>query len=223
MGLFSLASLPSEEFLLGPARAINSQASTMQNPTVPTVNPYPDEEEEMEIDEQRPFDSQYRLKLDWANVPRNEIRASQTPLFSSLYAASLPIPSKEILTPNMKRDMQSQKVVVKKEEKSASNTIDFNRWQAVLAHNPTYKLVRKASKCLTTNDWNTAIQELTLFHVFEKIDELRANNQWSFRQTQRQVLPTVKDHWAYLLDEAVSGIDLFSCCSLTFVIEMDAS
>jgi hypothetical protein len=160
-----------------------------------------DEDEPMDVE----FSSQYPLKINWTKALREDPRNTRPPLFSSNYASALPIPPPGFLRDDLSDQMDP---IVKEEQGSSKENkpqklIDFNRWQATLTHNPTYKLVRKASKVLTTNDWNTSIQELVLFRAFERIDELKNANQWSFRQPKRQVIPQAKDHWAYLLDEAV--------------------
>jgi hypothetical protein len=190
---------------MGPNRSLRNRSNS--NMIIPSVHVQAysddsqDEDEQMDVE----FSSKYPLKINWTKASRENPRNSRTPLFSSNYASALPLPPPGFLRDDLSRQTDP---TVKKEpgsnkENKSQNPIDFNRWQATLTHNPTYKLVRKASKVLTTQDWNTSIQELVLFRAFERIDELRNANQWSFRQPKRHVIQQAKDHWAYLLDEAV--------------------
>lgn len=197
MGQFDPSSLPSEEFLLGPAYA---SAMALSHP-VPAVkveeyldNDEDKDEDQMDVDPNQEFNSKFRLKVNLNKFLREENKKPRASLFESNYAAALPTPPAHLLTDDLNRQLQMD---------DQENQMDFGRWQATLTHNPTYKLVRKASKCLTSGEWNTSIQELILFRAFERIDELRNANLWSFRQPKRQIVPPVKDHWSYLLDEAV--------------------
>ncbi|KAI0693277.1 hypothetical protein BC835DRAFT_1354362 [Cytidiella melzeri] len=77
------------------------------------------------------------------------------------------------------------------------------KWNAMLRANPVHKKVTKASKCLSTRDWNIALTELRLIRTFERIDALKDAGRWSFRQPKKQrgVGGLMKSHWDHLLDE----------------------
>ena len=193
---------------MGPNRSLRNKSDS--NIIIPSLHVQSylddsqDEDDQMDVE----FSSKYPLKINWTKASREDPRQSRPPLFASNYASALPLPPNDFVSDDLGRQRGPPAPIAKKEHESnkenkPQSSIDFTRWQATLTHNPTYKLVRKASKCLTTKDWNTAIQELVLFRAFERIDELRNANMWSFRQPKRQVIPQAKDHWAYLLDEAV--------------------
>lgn len=100
----------------------------------------------------------------------------------------------------------------------------MNKWRALLRANPTWKHVAKSSKSLTTKDWNVssimklsiffsthcvfqvALTELRLIRTFDRIEMLKDNGRWSFRQPKKQrgVGGLVKTHWDYVMDEMVS-------------------
>ncbi|KIM30469.1 hypothetical protein M408DRAFT_328053 [Serendipita vermifera MAFF 305830] len=205
-GAYNPASMPSDEFLLGPTYSRNKPIHSGIIPSV-NVQLYSDEEQDEDEKMDVEFNSKYPLKINWTKAGREDPRNARPPLFTSNYSSVLPTPPAQQLRDDFNRPAEYGTTIVKKEkgsdkENQAKQPIDYTRWQATLTHNPTYKLVRKASKCLTTKDWNTSIQELVLFRAFERIDELRSANSWSFRQPKRQVIQQPKDHWAYLLDEA---------------------
>ena len=99
--------------------------------------------------------------------------------------------------------------------------LGMNRWAATIRANPVHKLIKKAPKVLLTSDWRVAHDELMFMRGMEKIDKLKQDSMWSFRQPKRQKNPTnVKVHWDYVLDEMVGlrslsfvafELMLFSC------------
>ena len=56
------------------------------------------------------------------------------------------------------------------------------------------------------------MMELKLIRVFERIELLKDQGRWGFRQpkNQRGVGGLAKSHWDYLLDEMVRGIGIVS-------------
>jgi chromatin modification-related protein VID21 len=61
-----------------------------------------------------------------------------------------------------------------------------------------------AKKCVTTADWQVAREELRFMRVLERIDELKSQNLWSFKQLKPQTAPSRrKTQWDLMLDEAV--------------------
>ena len=68
---------------------------------------------------------------------------------------------------------------------------------------PKARVVR-AGKVVLTSDWNVAIQELKGLRAMEKVEQLKNENRWSFRQIKKQKAPPViKSHRDYLLEEMV--------------------
>ncbi|KAG8833311.1 chromatin modification- protein VID21 [Serendipita sp. 399] len=217
-GQFSTAKLPPEDFMLGPQApsTVGLQGSNSQL-SIPSVKIEAHEEEEeedkieedeMDIEEMQDGNAPYRLKLNLTKLSRQHVKPERPAMFASKYASSLPVPPPHLLTKDINRsnDVSSRpsnsEKPIKSDLSQGSQPMTFSWWHATITHNPTYKLVRKASKCLTTAEWNTAIQELILYQAFERIDQLKNANQWSFVQPKRQVIAQAKDHWAYLLDEA---------------------
>lgn len=56
--------------------------------------------------------------------------------------------------------------------------------------------------------WQTAYEEIKYLRAMERIEQLKADNAWSFRQMKRFKGPAMgKVHWDYMLDEMVSTLD----------------
>lgn len=127
------------------------------------------------------------------------------------------------------KDMESKKdkeVEVKKEKDGKDDWVPWglNRWNATIRTNPVYKRVAKATKCLSTRDWavcnflffllssltvislQVAMTELKLVRAVDRIELLKSNGRWSFRQPRKQRASggITKTHWDYLMDEMVS-------------------
>ncbi|KAI0957451.1 hypothetical protein AcW1_005838 [Taiwanofungus camphoratus] len=79
----------------------------------------------------------------------------------------------------------------------------INKWGAVLRANPVWKKLSKATKCLSTRDWNVAITEIRLIRTLDRIETLKENGGWSYRQPKKQrgVGGLMKTHWDHLMDE----------------------
>ncbi|KAF7793082.1 hypothetical protein EIP86_004189 [Pleurotus ostreatoroseus] len=77
------------------------------------------------------------------------------------------------------------------------------KWAATIRANPVYKKMARASKCLSSRDWDVAMTELKLLRTIERIDHLSKTTGWSFRQPKkhRGVGGLTKTHWDYLMDE----------------------
>lgn len=69
---------------------------------------------------------------------------------------------------------------------------------------PKLRGVRPA-KVILTDEWRVAYKELEVQRAMERIETLKAQNKWSFKQPKKQRGPHLhKGHWDYLLDEMVS-------------------
>lgn len=81
--------------------------------------------------------------------------------------------------------------------------LGYNRWGAAVRANPIWVKLAKATKCITTNDWNVGITELRFLRTVERVEKLKEDNAWSFRQPKKQrgVGYLSKSHWDYLMDE----------------------
>ena len=198
-----------------PIRPIAQEHAVKSEPPPSALAPPPpspltrlsDYDSKAEPHEQDTFGPDYRVRIVWQE-PENA-KLNVRPDLASTYSATLPTPPSKLLPAEMQRQTSLKKVKKgdKKEAKDPKGSwtpMEFNRWQAILSHNPAYKMVRKSTKCLTSADWDIAIRELLLVKAFERVDEMKAKGEWSLRQPQRQKQPVIaKDHWAYLLDEMV--------------------
>ncbi|KAL7009510.1 RNA polymerase II transcription elongation factor SpEAF [Cystobasidiomycetes sp. EMM_F5] len=61
---------------------------------------------------------------------------------------------------------------------------------------------RGGGKVVMSTDWQVAVSELRTQKAMERIEQLKSDKTWSFRQLRKQRGPgTHKAHWDYLLDE----------------------
>lgn len=119
----------------------------------------------------------------------------------------------------------------RREEDGAQDMYETNLAYQV---NPASKMLKKVTKCVTTKDWKvrgtrlrahaqqsvsldpyrsqhssslnaqTAWQEIKLARTMEKIEQLKEEEKWSFRQRKKFRGPAIaKSHWDYMLDEMV--------------------
>ncbi|KAF5391851.1 hypothetical protein D9757_001818 [Collybiopsis confluens] len=90
-----------------------------------------------------------------------------------------------------------------KEGKDDSIPWGINRWNATIRTNPVYKRVAKSTKCLSTREWDVAMTELQVIRAVDRIELLKSNGRWSFRQPKKQRASggITKTHWDYLMDE----------------------
>nr|AUF42088.1 putative homeodomain protein [Volvariella volvacea] len=103
-----------------------------------------------------------------------------------------------------KRDKEREKSEGKKDkEKEDWYPMGLNRWAAVINANPVWNKVARATKCLSSREWAVAMTELRLINTVKRIDRLKHEGRWSFRQPKKQrgVGGLTKTHWDYLLDE----------------------
>jgi chromatin modification-related protein VID21 len=81
---------------------------------------------------------------------------------------------------------------------------DLFKWQATVNANPLSALVKGAKKCLGTADWETAFNELRFNRAMQRVEQLKAQGRWSFRQPKKQKGPPMaKSHWDWMLEEMV--------------------
>lgn len=63
---------------------------------------------------------------------------------------------------------------------------------------------KRVHNVLSTSQWETGIDEMRAIRAFERIEELKADKKWSFRQPKKQRTGNVpKAHWDHVLDEMV--------------------
>ena len=174
---------------------------------------------------------QYALELA-AVEPRSSTTSEWlNPEFSLNRDYTLP-PAKS-LPPDQQRRLKLGKSQRKKEkekdkgpESRKDGTDDWtplgiSKWGVTIKANPLWKRVSRATKTMTTRDWNVSIPsyprsrstkrrqvaftELRLLRVLERIEQLKEAGKWSYRQPKKQrgIGNVSKTHWDYLLDEMV--------------------
>ena len=136
---------------------------------------------------------------------------------SSDYTDSLPPVPNEILRSRLNTSL-ALRPNTKKSSKTASTSSSTSLVQPDL-----YKLHVRAQhmgaqtflgpgkrihNALSTHEWDVGMEELKSIRVFERIEQLKAEKKWSFRQPKKQRIGFVpKAHWDHLLDEMVSNRD----------------
>ncbi|KAG4305369.1 hypothetical protein PORY_000925 [Pneumocystis oryctolagi] len=87
-------------------------------------------------------------------------------------------------------------------QQNKTNRTDMLSWLIQTSAMPMYKLMQSSSKIIVTKDWNSALIETKFMKVLERINKLKENNSWSFRQMIKQKTPSrLKAHWDFMLDE----------------------
>ncbi|KDN33960.1 hypothetical protein RSAG8_12945, partial [Rhizoctonia solani AG-8 WAC10335] len=80
--------------------------------------------------------------------------------------------------------------------------MELLRWQAILQINPAHVFARRPTKCVTTHEWRVLRHELEYTRAMQRIEQLKQDGAWSFRQPKKQRGPVLpKTHWDYLMDE----------------------
>ncbi|KAH7334166.1 hypothetical protein B0J17DRAFT_675602 [Rhizoctonia solani] len=80
--------------------------------------------------------------------------------------------------------------------------MELLRWQAILQINPAHVFARRPTKCVTTHEWRVLRHELEYTRAMQRIEQLKQDGAWSFRQPKKQRGPALpKTHWDYLMDE----------------------
>ncbi|KAH8106775.1 hypothetical protein BXZ70DRAFT_915067 [Cristinia sonorae] len=101
------------------------------------------------------------------------------------------------------RRREKEKEKEKGDGKQEWAPMGINKWGATVRANPVYKKINRATKCLSTRDWNIAINEVKLLRTLERVEQLKELGHWSFRQPKKQrgVGGLMKTHRDYLMDE----------------------
>ncbi|KAG8728959.1 chromatin modification- protein VID21, partial [Ceratobasidium sp. 414] len=84
----------------------------------------------------------------------------------------------------------------------SSTGMELLRWQAVPQINPAHAFARRPTKCVTTHEWRVLRHELEYTRAMQRIEQLKLDGAWSFRQPKKQRGPVMpKTHWDYPTDE----------------------
>jgi chromatin modification-related protein VID21 len=176
-----------------------------------------------------------RYSLDLATVEPRSLITSEwlNPEFS--LNRNYTLPSAKSLPPDQQKSLKLGKSLRKKEKEKEKDKglesrkdgaddwtpLGINKWGVTIKANPLWKRVSRATKTMTTRDWNVSVSsiqvaqvlddlqvaftELRLLRVLERIEQLKEAGKWSYRQPKKQrgVGNVSKTHWDYLLDEMV--------------------
>ncbi|KAM0756253.1 hypothetical protein T439DRAFT_24751 [Meredithblackwellia eburnea MCA 4105] len=123
------------------------------------------------------------------------------PALSASYTSDLP----DLPTELLKSRLFSTQKKKGKDKATASGGPDLYKLQ-VRAHHIGLKSFlgkgKRAHNVLSTHDWNVGLEEVRAMRAFERIDQLKQDKAWSFRQPKRQRAGLVqKSHWDHVLDE----------------------
>ncbi|KAF7978682.1 hypothetical protein HWV62_44931 [Athelia sp. TMB] len=101
------------------------------------------------------------------------------------------------------REREKNGKAADKDAKEEWMPMGINKWGATVRANPVYKKVGKATKCLSTRDWNISWTELRLIRTLERVELMKDAGRWSFRQPKKQrgTGGLTKTHWDFLMDE----------------------
>ncbi|KAF6765080.1 hypothetical protein DFP72DRAFT_870046 [Ephemerocybe angulata] len=133
----------------------------------------------------------------------NQALPAEMPELHNFHKIDYTLPHPSILPAEFNRKKASKRKKDRSDKKSDDLPMGFNRWAASVIANPVYTRMKRSTKCLSTKDWSVAIAELRLIRTVERIEKLKAEGRWSFRQTKKQrgVGGLMKTHWDYLMDE----------------------
>ncbi|KAH9050689.1 hypothetical protein EDB84DRAFT_1259038 [Lactarius hengduanensis] len=162
-----------------------------------------------------PVGESAQYALDSANPEARSLSVNEwlSPEFSLSRNYTLP-PVKSLPLDQQRRLKlgKNQRKKDREKDKGAENRKDgteewaplgINKWGVTIKTNPLWKRVSRATKTMSTRDWNVAFNELRLVRVLERIEQLKDTGKWSYRQPKKQrgVGNVSKTHWDYLLDE----------------------
>nr|GAT59655.1 predicted protein [Mycena chlorophos] len=121
------------------------------------------------------------------------------------------LPPLKIMSADFSRKSKPGKQLRKHKDKNGAGgkekddwaPLGVSRWGALLRANPVHTKLARAPKCLSTRDWGVAMSEIRLVRALDRIEMLKEDGRWSFRQPKKQrgVGGLNKTHWDYLLDE----------------------
>ncbi|KAJ1982147.1 chromatin modification- protein VID21 [Dimargaris xerosporica] len=85
---------------------------------------------------------------------------------------------------------------------AANRSLELYGWQYKVQCQPLFKALQTARNSLSSNDWKVARDELKAFRTLQRIEVLKTQNQWAFRQLTKHAPPSrTKTHRDHVLDE----------------------
>ena len=70
--------------------------------------------------------------------------------------------------------------------------------------NPVARMIKRNNKCMMSRDWKTVWREIQFTRALERVEQLKDDGAWSFRQMKKFRGPPLtggKSHWDWMLDE----------------------
>jgi len=70
--------------------------------------------------------------------------------------------------------------------------------------NPVARMIKRNNKCMMSRDWKTVWREIQFTRALERVEQLKDEGAWSFRQMKKFRGPPLtggKSHWDWMLDE----------------------
>lgn len=135
----------------------------------------------------------------------------EIPAIDENYVSTLPTLPMDILRTRLSAParVSSSKREREKLSVGANGGPDLWRMHVKAVHTGARNFLGKGSRVhnvLSTKDWVTAQGEVRGIRAFERIEQLKAEKAWSFRQPKKSRAAQVpKAHWDHLLDEMVSA------------------
>ncbi len=80
--------------------------------------------------------------------------------------------------------------------------VDLYKLNVGFSVNPVSKMLHRSNKCVTSKEWQTAWEEIKFMRAMERVEQLKQEERWSFRQPKKFRGPIIpKSHWDWMLDE----------------------
>lgn len=89
------------------------------------------------------------------------------------------------------------------EQRAERGELDLVELGVGFSVNPVATMVQRNNKCMLSRDWKTVWREIQFTRALERVDQLKDQGAWSFRQLKKSRGPPMsgKSHWDWLLDE----------------------
>ncbi|KAI5481530.1 chromatin modification-related protein [Pseudohyphozyma bogoriensis] len=144
--------------------------------------------------------------ISTAPSPTPVASSSSAPIFS--LAATDPDYAKHLpeLPLDVYRNRLNNSVRKKGKEKAGSSLgPDLYRMNVKAQHTGAKNFLgrgKRVHNVMSTHDWSIGLEEVRALRAFEKIEKMKEEKAWSFRQPKKQRVGAVpKSHWDHLMDE----------------------
>ncbi len=153
--------LPTEDILVSPSQLLNSPTVSSKPPPAPVIVRISSSQQEHQPSysfvEDSPPPVQVRVPPP---SPPSRIKAATRYTLPPVSALPLELQKKGKPPKLRKRDRDKERSGSDGGKKEEWTPLGMARWAAVLRANPVFKRVSRASKCVSTRDWNVSIVEI---------------------------------------------------------------